>query len=89
MTEKHIDEATGVSTTGHEWDGIKELNNPLSALVALDLLRHHPVGDRLHHRLSGLAASSRPRPRASSAIRAAPTPQERAGCRRGGQVRST
>ena len=29
MTEKHIDEATGVSTTGHEWDGIKELNNPL------------------------------------------------------------
>jgi cytochrome c oxidase cbb3-type subunit 3 len=29
MTEKNIDEATGVSTTGHEWDGIKELNNPL------------------------------------------------------------
>jgi cytochrome c oxidase cbb3-type subunit 3 len=29
MTEKHIDEVTGVSTTGHEWDGIKELNNPL------------------------------------------------------------
>ncbi len=24
-----IDAATGVSTTGHEWDGIKELNNPL------------------------------------------------------------
>lgn len=23
-----IDNATGVSTTGHEWDGIKELNNP-------------------------------------------------------------
>jgi len=29
MTEKHIDEATGVATTGHEWDGIRELNNPL------------------------------------------------------------
>ena len=29
MTDKHIDEATGVATTGHEWDGIKELNNPL------------------------------------------------------------
>jgi cytochrome c oxidase cbb3-type subunit 3 len=29
MTENDIDEATGVSTTGHEWDGIKELNNPL------------------------------------------------------------
>jgi len=24
-----IDEVTGVETTGHEWDGIKELNNPL------------------------------------------------------------
>jgi cytochrome c oxidase cbb3-type subunit III len=29
MAEKHIDEATGVSTTGHEWDGITELNNPM------------------------------------------------------------
>jgi cytochrome c oxidase cbb3-type subunit III len=27
--EKEIDEVTGVDTTGHEWDGIKELNNPL------------------------------------------------------------
>jgi cytochrome c oxidase cbb3-type subunit 3 len=25
----HIDEATGVETVGHEWDGIEELNNPL------------------------------------------------------------
>ncbi|SON58309.1 Cytochrome c oxidase subunit III [Hartmannibacter diazotrophicus] len=24
-----IDDVSGVSTTGHEWDGIKELNNPL------------------------------------------------------------
>ena len=29
MTEKHIDEISGVATTGHEWDGIRELNNPL------------------------------------------------------------
>ncbi|MDX2158378.1 MAG: cytochrome-c oxidase, cbb3-type subunit III [Hyphomicrobiaceae bacterium] len=30
MTKKHeIDEVTGVETTGHEWDGIKELNKPL------------------------------------------------------------
>ncbi|MBV1703774.1 MAG: cytochrome-c oxidase, cbb3-type subunit III [Hyphomicrobiales bacterium] len=32
MDAKHpveIDEFTGVATTGHEWDGIKELNNPL------------------------------------------------------------
>ena len=29
MAEKKIDEVSGVETTGHEWDGIKELNNPL------------------------------------------------------------
>jgi len=29
MSEKHIDELSGIETTGHEWDGIKELNNPL------------------------------------------------------------
>lgn len=27
--EREIDEVTGVETTGHEWDGIKELNKPL------------------------------------------------------------
>ncbi len=27
--QKEIDEHSGVDTTGHEWDGIKELNNPL------------------------------------------------------------
>jgi cytochrome c oxidase cbb3-type subunit 3 len=26
--KKEIDEVTGVETTGHEWDGLKELNNP-------------------------------------------------------------
>ncbi len=29
MSEKEIDDVTGVETTGHEWDGIRELNNPL------------------------------------------------------------
>ena len=30
MTEQpHVDEFTGVQTTGHEWDGIRELDNPL------------------------------------------------------------
>ncbi|MHB1110291.1 MAG: cytochrome-c oxidase, cbb3-type subunit III [Devosia sp.] len=29
MSDKQIDEVSGVETTGHEWDGIKELNNPL------------------------------------------------------------
>lgn len=26
--KKEIDQVTGVETTGHEWDGLKELNNP-------------------------------------------------------------
>jgi cytochrome c oxidase cbb3-type subunit III len=29
MADKHIDELSGVDTTGHEWDGIRELNNPM------------------------------------------------------------
>jgi cytochrome c oxidase cbb3-type subunit 3 len=29
MANKKIDQATGVETVGHEWDGIEELNNPL------------------------------------------------------------
>jgi len=29
MSEKHIDEVSGVRTTGHEWDGIRELDNPM------------------------------------------------------------
>ena len=29
MSDKRIDEATGVHTVGHEWDGIEELDNPL------------------------------------------------------------
>jgi len=29
MTDKRIDEATGVETVGHSFDGIEELNNPL------------------------------------------------------------
>lgn len=29
MTDKKIDEVSGVETTGHEWDGIQELDNPM------------------------------------------------------------
>ena len=29
MTDKKIDELSGIETTGHEWDGIRELNNPM------------------------------------------------------------
>ena len=29
MAEKEIDATSGTETTGHEWDGIKELNTPM------------------------------------------------------------
>lgn len=29
MTDKHVDDVSGVATTGHEWDGIRELDNPM------------------------------------------------------------
>ncbi len=29
MADKRVDEATGVETVGHEWDGIEELDNPM------------------------------------------------------------
>ncbi len=29
MTKKEVDDVSGTETTGHEWDGIKELNTPL------------------------------------------------------------
>lgn len=29
MSDNKIDEETGVETTGHSWDNIEELNNPL------------------------------------------------------------
>ena len=29
MSNKEVDAVTGVETTGHEWDGVKELNKPL------------------------------------------------------------
>lgn len=29
MAQKEIDRVSGVATTGHEWDGLKELNHPL------------------------------------------------------------
>ncbi|MEP5155483.1 cytochrome-c oxidase, cbb3-type subunit III [Planktotalea sp.] len=29
MSDKQVDDETGIETTGHEWDGIRELNNPL------------------------------------------------------------
>ncbi len=57
---KHIDEITGVETTGHEWDGIKELNNPLPRWWLWTFYATHHLGDRLRDRLSGHPDGSRP-----------------------------
>ena len=29
MSKREVDAVTGIETTGHEWDGVKELNKPL------------------------------------------------------------
>ena len=44
MTKKRRRHETGVETTGHDWDGIKELNNPLPRWWLWTLLPHHRWG---------------------------------------------
>ena len=68
-----IDEVSGVATTGHEWDGIKELNNPLPRWWLWTFYATIVWALGLHRRLSGLAAARRPPPAACSAIPAAAT----------------
>ncbi|CAN5483342.1 cytochrome-c oxidase, cbb3-type subunit III [soil metagenome] len=68
MSDKHIDEATGVSTTGHEWDGIRELNNPLprwwvwtfyaTIVWALAYTIAYPAWPLLHSATTGLLGYS-------------------------------
>ena len=62
-----------MATTGHEWDGIKELNTPLPRWWLMHLLRHHRLGGRLLDRLSGLAADHQLHHGPAAAIRRAPT----------------
>ena len=56
--DKHeqVDAVTGVATTGHSWDDIQELNNPLPRWWLWTFYAVHRLGHRLLHRLSGLAA---------------------------------
>lgn len=64
MAEKRLDEATGVETVGHEWDGIEELNNPLprwwlytfyaTILFALGYVVVYPAIPGLHQASAGL-----------------------------------
>ena len=51
--EREVDELSGTETTGHEWDGIKELDTPMPRWWVWTLLRHDHLFDRLLHLLSG------------------------------------
>ena len=54
-TKREVDHVTGVETTGHEWDGIKELNKPLPRWWLLTFYASIVWGDWLHDRLSRMA----------------------------------
>ncbi len=54
MADKHIDDVSGVETTGHEWDGIRELNNPLPRWWLWTFYCNHRLGNRLCDRLSAI-----------------------------------
>ena len=51
MARHDTDEATGAETTGHEWDGITRAEQAVAQMVAVDVLRHDRLGDRLLARL--------------------------------------
>ena len=60
MSEQHdIDSVSGRSTTGHEWDGIKELNTPLPRWWVLTFYATILWAFALLDRLSGVAAGER------------------------------
>ena len=74
MTEhSDFDHVSGRTTTGHEWDGIKELNTPLPRWWVIDLLFVHRLGGRILDRLSGMADGLRATPPACCITRRAPT----------------
>ena len=65
MSGKEVDEFTGVETTGHDWDGIKELNNPLprwwswtfyaSILFALGYVIYYPAIPLINSATQGIS----------------------------------
>ena len=86
MAEKRLDEATGVETVGHEWDGIEELNNPLprwwlytfyaTILFAIGYVIVYPAIPGLHAGTPGLWHWSS---RGSLAAETADAEKQRAG----------
>ena len=55
MSDEHIDEVVGHLHHRPRVGWHQGAQQPTSALVGHDVLRHHRLGDRLHHRLSGMA----------------------------------
>jgi len=63
MANKHIDEATGTQTVGHEWDGIEELDTPMprwwlwtfyaSIVFALGYVALYPAWPMIHRGSEG------------------------------------
>ena len=58
-SSRMTDPVTGTSDHRPQLGRHRGAEQPAAALVALDLLRHHSVGDRLHDPLPGLAAGRR------------------------------
>ena len=56
-SKRPVDAVTGTETTGHEWDGIRELNTPLPRWWLWLFYITHRLVDRILDRLSGLAAA--------------------------------
>ena len=70
-TKIEKDALSGQDTTGHEWDGVKELNTPLPTWWVVHLLRDHRVRGRLLRRSIRRGRGSTATPRACWATRAA------------------
>ena len=71
-----IDHVSGRSTTGHEWDGIKELNTPLprwwvitfylTIVWAIGYWIVYPAWPLLWSHTTGMLGTTRPAPRSPS-----------------------
>jgi len=67
-SEPDIDAISGVSTTGHEWDGIRELNNPLprwwlwtfyaSIIFAIGYMTYYPAIPLINGATQGISGTT-------------------------------
>ena len=65
VTKIEKDEVTGTATTGHEWDGIKELNTPLPKWWLYTFYGCVIWATRLYRHVSSLADAPRGNGRSS------------------------